>query len=77
MLNTKIDLAVDLIREKKKISLLSLSKTIKWEMNALERVLLILENAGLIELHYPSTMIQQPYATLSKSAIVSNQNTAG
>lgn len=77
MLNTKIDLAVDLIREKKKVTLSSLGKTIKWDMNSLERVLLILENSGIIELHYPSTMIQQPYATMSKTATIPSASVAG
>ena len=67
MLNTKIDQALDLIREKKKPTLLSISKTLNWDINALERLMLILENSDIVELHYPATLISPPYVTLGKT----------
>lgn len=74
MLNTKIDQAIDIISQKKKVTLSVLSKSINWEPNSLERVLLILENANLVELHYPSTLIQAPFATLPKKSPLSSQS---
>ena len=66
MLKTKIDEMFELIRANKKMNFSRIAKALSWNENAVEKVALILEQAGFLRTHYPINMIEKPWATAIK-----------
>ncbi|MBI5223283.1 CpaF family protein [Candidatus Micrarchaeota archaeon] len=67
MLKTKIDLLLELLKSKGRLSYNLISKELSWNVSSIEKVALILENEGFVKTHYPVTFIQPPYLTLASA----------
>jgi flagellar protein FlaI len=62
IIETKIDEMVRLITQKGKINFLKIAKELAWREQAVEKVTLTLEKAGLLRTHYPINMVEKPWA---------------
>ena len=67
LLKTKIDQLTDIIKKsEKKINFQAVAKQLGWNEGTVEKIILILEKAGLAETHYPADMIRKPWATIKE-----------
>jgi flagellar protein FlaI len=62
MLRTKVDDIVGVIEQNKKISYSKIAKKLSIDEDSVEKVMLILEKAGLAETHYP--LVHSPWAKI-------------
>ncbi len=64
MLLTKIDKMVELIRKNPKTTFQELGKPLSMDAANVERIARILENAGVMDIHYPLNPLRKPWITL-------------
>jgi len=64
MLLTQIDRMVDLIRKTPRISFQEIATSLKWDPKAVEKLARILEDDGLLVIHYPLSPLSKPWMTL-------------
>ncbi len=57
---TNIDRMMDLLREKKEISISGLAKELNWSQNSVEKVGLVFEKQGLVDVAYPAMIARKP-----------------
>ncbi len=63
-IETKIDDMVRLIQKKGKLNFQQLAKELSWSEHSVEKIMLILEKAGMARTHYPINMVEKPWATI-------------
>jgi len=66
LLETPIDRFVSLIKRNKKMSFQSLATQLNWSVESIERVGLVLEKQGLVDVHYPTLITAKPSISFLK-----------
>jgi len=62
-IKTPIDRFVELVREQKESSFESLAKLLGWGIESVERVGLVLEKKGIVDVHYPPIVTKKPFVS--------------
>ena len=65
-LSTKVDRLFDLLKVHKRLAFGKIAAELAWTPSAVETVGKILEEAGLVDVEYPATMVQSPRIPLRK-----------
>ncbi len=63
MLHTTVDSFMDIVRARKRPSIVFLASTLKISSTSAEYMASLLEKAKLVEVHYPLNILQKPYVT--------------
>jgi len=66
LLETPIDKLVGLIKRNKKMSFQGLATQLNWSVESIERVGLVLEKQGLVDVHYPTLITAKPSISFLK-----------
>jgi len=65
-LQTPIDKFAELLRQNKKMSFQSLAAHLGWSIESVERVGLVLEKRGIVDVHYPALVTSKPFISFVK-----------
>ncbi len=63
---TPIDLMMEKLKERNKISFKEISKEFNWSIDSVEKTSLSLEKQGIVDVHYPTIVLKQPSIELKK-----------
>lgn len=65
-MKTPVDKFMSLVREQKESSFESLANILNWSTESVERVGLVLEKKGLVDVHYPAIVTKKPFISFLK-----------